>query len=185
MHDKCTHSQGLPPYDDIATISQDYSRLSKMMTTQNISHILACHVWPCKQIWGWKNPIILQRVIWMLESGKSFIHCCSPVRPCWNHSALTTLFKVYIWFQPIISVYKQVPIFPMDGVVWRSMVSKVALANAMAFVLDLIISMMTDDRWSDGRQVGLLCQGRPQLASPLTMTKGFEVLDGVKADLSI
>ena len=30
-----------------------------------------------------------------------------------------------------------------------------------------------------------VCQGRPQLASPLTMTKGFEVLDGVKADLSI
>ena len=30
-----------------------------------------------------------------------------------------------------------------------------------------------------------MCQGRPQLASPLTMTKGFEVLDGVKADLSI
>ena len=29
------------------------------------------------------------------------------------------------------------------------------------------------------------CQGRPQLASLLTMTKGFEVLDGVKADLSI
>ena len=29
------------------------------------------------------------------------------------------------------------------------------------------------------------CQGRPQLASPLTMTKGFKVLDGVKADLSI
>ena len=29
------------------------------------------------------------------------------------------------------------------------------------------------------------CQGRPQLASPLTMTNGFEVLDGVKADLSI
>ena len=29
------------------------------------------------------------------------------------------------------------------------------------------------------------CQGRPQLASPLTMTKGFEVLDGVKVDLSI
>ena len=32
---------------------------------------------------------------------------------------------------------------------------------------------------------GLRCQGRPQLASPLTMTKGFEVLDGVMADLSI
>ena len=32
---------------------------------------------------------------------------------------------------------------------------------------------------------GLGCQGQPQLASPLTMTKGFEVLDGVKADLSI
>ena len=31
----------------------------------------------------------------------------------------------------------------------------------------------------------VFCQGRPQLASPLTMTKGFEVLDGVKADLSI
>ena len=30
-----------------------------------------------------------------------------------------------------------------------------------------------------------ICQGRPQLASPLMMTKGFEVLDGVKADLSI
>ena len=29
------------------------------------------------------------------------------------------------------------------------------------------------------------CQGQPQLASPLTMMKGFEVLDGVKADLSI
>ena len=29
------------------------------------------------------------------------------------------------------------------------------------------------------------CQGQPQLASLLTMTKGFEVLDGVKADLSI
>ena len=29
------------------------------------------------------------------------------------------------------------------------------------------------------------CQGRPQLASLLTMMKGFEVLDGVKADLSI
>ena len=27
------------------------------------------------------------------------------------------------------------------------------------------------------------CQGRPQLASLLTMTKGFEVLDGVMADL--
>ena len=29
------------------------------------------------------------------------------------------------------------------------------------------------------------CQGQPQLASPLMMTKGFEVLDGVMVDLSI
>ena len=30
-----------------------------------------------------------------------------------------------------------------------------------------------------------VCQGQPQLASPLTMMKGFEELDEVIADLSI
>ena len=33
-----------------------------------------------------------------------------------------------------------------DGVVWGSTVGKVALANAVAFVLDLVIGVMTDDR---------------------------------------
>ena len=58
-----------------------------------------------------------------------------------------------------------------------------------------VVKKMRDDRLYMGYMLKLHskctqsvideCQGRPQLASPLMMTKGLEVLDGVKVDLSI
>ena len=54
-------------------------------------------------------------------------------------------------------------------------------SQSIYMTLDLYASFNQQQLHPNSRD----CQGQPQLASPLTMTKGFEVLDGVKADLSI